>query len=164
MLDIVFGTDTQNENAATGGASLSVHDHQREFLAGNSYSIAEASFNPALRTRAIFLAEEPIGFIMYSTPEPRDDTPGEYGIWRFMIDARYQGKGYGRQSLGLLLAEIGGCGDARRIYISYKPDNASAKHFYASVGFSETGIDDDGEMVAVLSPDRPPVVHLGNEV
>ena len=144
-------------------ACLSVFEHQRDFLADNSYSIAEASFNPSLRTRAIYLEEEPIGFIMYSTPEPGDDPPGEYGVWRFMIESSYQGKGYGRQALNLLLAEIHHCGNAERVYISYKPDNADAKRFYASVGFREIGVDELGEMVAVLSAERPNVRHSTNE-
>jgi diamine N-acetyltransferase len=145
-------------------ACLAVFEHQRDFLASNSYSIAEASFNPLLRTRAIYLGDEPIGFLMYLAPEPNEDPPGEYGIWRFMIESGHQGQGYGRQALELLLDEIRSCDDAQRIYISYKPDNADAKRFYASVGFRENGVDESGEMVAVLSIEQLHAIHSFDRV
>ncbi|ANH68621.1 GNAT family N-acetyltransferase [Mitsuaria sp. 7] len=136
-------------------ACLAVHDHQRDFLASNSYSIAEASFNPALRTRAVFVEDRPVGFIMYVVPEADDDEPGCYGIWRFMIDRACQGFGYGRAALSAVLREIESNGDAIKIFISYKQDNEFAKRFYESFGFEEDGIDSDSnEMVAALDPRR----------
>jgi diamine N-acetyltransferase len=136
-------------------ACLSVHDHQRDFLASNSYSIAEASFNPALRTRAVYVEDRPVGFIMYVVPESDDDEPGCYGIWRFMIDQACQGLGYGRAALSTALREIESNGDASKIFISYKQDNELAKRFYESFGFEEDGVDaDSNEMVAVLDPTR----------
>ncbi len=136
-------------------ACLEVHEHQRGFLASNSYSIAQASFDPALRTRAIYSDGEPVGFAMYCMPEADDDEPGCYYIWRFMIDRAFQGKGYGRIAMALLLEEISGNADAFQIFISYKPENDMAKVFYASFGFVEQGIDpDNGEMVAVIDRRR----------
>jgi diamine N-acetyltransferase len=52
--------------------------------------------------------------------------------------------------MALLLAEIRGFPDARRITICYKPDNDTARRFYASLGFVETQIDALGEMVAEI--------------
>jgi diamine N-acetyltransferase len=130
-------------------ADLRVHAQQRNFLASNCYSIAEASFNPCLITRAVYADAQPVGFMMYVCPEPTAEQ-GEYAIWRFMIAAEQQGKGYGRQALHCLLAEILGHAGVVRILISYWPDNTAAQRFYASFGFRELGIDADGEMVAVL--------------
>ncbi|QTN29384.1 GNAT family N-acetyltransferase [Rhodoferax sp. AJA081-3] len=137
----------ENFEAITG---LNLLDHQRDFLASNSYSIAEASLFPCLATRAVYVDELPVGFMMYAYPEPGEEPPGEYGIWRFMIDSDHQGKGYGRHALALLLAEIQSRGDARRIFISYVPGNQQAQAFYASFGFRELEIDEEGEMVAEL--------------
>lgn len=130
--------------------SLNLLEHQRDFLASNSYSIAEASLFLFLVTRAVYAGELPVGFMMYACPEPGEEPPGEYGIWRFMVDADHQGKGYGRQALALLLAEIRARGDVRRIFISYVPGNQQAQAFYASFGFREMEVDEQGEMVAVL--------------
>ena len=51
----------------------------------------------------------------------------------------------------LLLSEIRGKADARRITICYKPDNATARAFYASLGFIEIDTNELGEVVAEIS-------------
>ncbi|WP_460533482.1 GNAT family N-acetyltransferase [Chitinimonas naiadis] len=126
---------------------LQLLDHQRQYLASNAFSIAEASFHPYCHTRAIYQHEALVGFLMYVSPHEEGDA-GEYAIWRFMIDARHQGKGYGRQAMQGVLAEICSKADAQRISISYSPTNPVAKDFYASFGFVESGLDEDGEMLA----------------
>jgi diamine N-acetyltransferase len=131
-------------------ASLPLLPYQRAYLASNSYSIAQASFFPFLVTRAVYAGERPVGFMMYAKPEPHEDQ-GEFGIWRLMISSDHQSKGYGRKALANLLAEIRSHPGVSRIFISYKPENESAKLFYASFGFREAEIDEEGEMVAVLS-------------
>ena len=73
-----------------------------------------------------------------------------YAIYRLMVDHPRQNQGIGRRAMELLLSEIRACADARRITICYKPDNATARGFYASLGFNETGIDEVGEMVAEI--------------
>nr|WP_297526790.1 GNAT family N-acetyltransferase [uncultured Roseateles sp.] len=133
-------------------ACLEVHEHQRDFLASNAYSIAEASFNDALRPRAILAGSEPVGFVMYVVPEPGDEEPGSYGIWRFMIAGADQGKGYGRAALDVVLREISLHADASKVFISCKPANETAKRLYAAFGFEEIGLEaGTGEMVAVLA-------------
>ena len=67
-----------------------------------------------------------------------------------MVDYPHQNKGIGRRAMELLLEEIRGFADARRITICYKPDNVTARKFYASLGFVETNIDELGEMVAEI--------------
>ena len=132
-------------------SDLPLLPQQREYLASNDYSIAQASFHPAiLHTRAVYGDEEVIGFLMFVSPDA-DDPPGHYQIWRFMIDHRRQGQGHGRAALALALADIRARPDARSIEICYKPGNANAQQFYASMGFVETGMDADGcDMLAVI--------------
>jgi diamine N-acetyltransferase len=127
---------------------LELLPHQEDYLASNSYSIAQASFNPHLQTRAVYADETLVGFMLYATPG-ETGVPGGYSIWRFMVDAQHQGGGIGRQALERLIAEILAHGGVRQIGISYVPDNTAAQRFYASFGFVEQGIDDSGEMVAV---------------
>ena len=87
-------------------SDLPLLPQQRDYLASNDYSIAQASFHPAiLHTRAVYGDEEVIGFLMFVSPDA-DDPPGYYQIWRFMIDHRRQGQGHGRAALALALAEI----------------------------------------------------------
>jgi diamine N-acetyltransferase len=136
-------------------AELELHPHQRAFLASNSYSIAQASFHPNYHTRAICTGSEVIGFMMFVALDG-DDEQGEYSIWRFMIDQRHQGKGHGRAALNTLLDDIRRDPAATKVWISYVPDNALASRFYASFGFVETAIDDEGEMVAFLDLQAAP--------
>ena len=133
-------------------SELPLLPQQRDYLASNDFSIAQASFYPAtMHTRAVYWNEEVIGFLMFVSPDD-DDPPGHYQVWRFMIDHRRQGKGHGRAALALALAEIRTRPDARSIEICYKAGNANAKQFYASVGFVETGLDADGnDMLAVMA-------------
>ncbi|UUZ54573.1 hypothetical protein LP419_40940 [Massilia sp. H-1] len=42
--------------------------------------------------------------------------------------------------------------NAYSIAICYKTDNENGRRFYASLGFVETGLSDDGEMVAEIAP------------
>lgn len=75
-----------------------------------------------------------------------------YEIWRFMIDKRYQGRGYGKEALKLALDFIKTwpCGKADLCWISYNSENEIARKLYSSLGFEETGEMCDDEIVAVL--------------
>ncbi|MDB5746495.1 MAG: family N-acetyltransferase [Massilia sp.] len=121
---------------------------QARFLASNAYSIAQAHDYVDWRPRAIYCDGSPAGFALYDVTG--NDEPGHYAIYRLMVDYPRQNQGIGRRAMELLLSEIRGCADARRITICYKPDNATARGFYASVGFIETDIDELGEMVAEI--------------
>jgi diamine N-acetyltransferase len=126
-------------------ARLELASDQKRLIANNLYSIAESKFDPDARPRAVYAGGKPVGFLMY------DASDGEALIYRFMIDRRHQGKGYGRAALVLAIEEIEALPNVRKVSISYMPDNRVAKAFYASVGFKEAGLDEDGEMMAELT-------------
>lgn len=128
---------------------LRLLDHQRDYVASNAFSIAQASFNPAMQTRAIYAGEELVGFLLYVDLEQAGQ-PGEFGVWRLMIDIRHQGKGYGRRAMQMAVAEIRARGGVRKIWIAYQLDNTKARDLYAGLGFVETEADEDDEMYAVL--------------
>ena len=89
---------------------LEPHEAQNGFVAPNAVSIAQAHFNPAAVFRAIYADEEPVGFIMW---RPEDDGANCF-LWRFMIDRRHQGKGYGREAIALWLKGLPGDGQPRQ--------------------------------------------------
>lgn len=126
---------------------LTVADDQYEYVADNTWSLVESKFNPSYQTRAICLDCKPVGFFMW-VPE----TEHRISIWRFMVDQNYQNKGIGRKALQLALDEIKGSTDIlEEIEICYNPSNPVAKKFYASFGFVEIGMDEDGEdMLAII--------------
>jgi diamine N-acetyltransferase len=140
---------------------LSVHDGQKTFVATNTSSILEAylavtSGHVALPF-AVYADDTLVGFVMFGYGSAGDaDEPqiaaGNYTIWRFMIDRKYQGMGYGKEALAASLDYIRTlpCGEAAYCWLSYAPDNARAKKLYHSAGFAENGEIDDDEIVAVL--------------
>lgn len=125
---------------------LDVSKEQEEYVACNMYSLVESMFNEGYETRAIYLEQEPVGFFMWV-----QESIYKISIWRFMVDKKHQQKGIGRKALKLALDEIRQVTDLKEIEICYDPANPVAKEFYSSFGFTETGMDEDGEdMLAVI--------------
>lgn len=126
---------------------LKVRPEQEAFVANNAVSIAQAYFEPKAWFRAIYAGEEPVGFLMlYDDPE----TP-EYFLWRFMVDAAHQGKGYGKQALNLLVEHVRGRPGATTLGVSYVPGEGSPEGFYRAYGFVPTGEMDGDEAIAQLA-------------
>ena len=124
---------------------LKVSEEQEEFVAANARSIAEAHYAEAAWFRAIYADEAPVGFVMLS------DVPGEYFLWRFMIDARYQGNGYGQRALELLIQYVKTRPNAEEICTSHVKGNDRAGHLYKKVGFEYTGKESGGELMMRLN-------------
>ena len=129
---------------------LELHAAQEDLVAGNAYSLVESKFNPFARPRAIYAGKRIVGFLMYESLEA-EDKPHEAAIYRFMIDKKHQGKGYGRAAFARVLDEIRQDSRIKKISVCYMPDNPVAKTFYESFGFSEVGRDKDGEMIAEMT-------------
>ena len=125
---------------------LPLHAAQRDFIASNADSLALATSHAYIHPRAIYADDELIGFAMYALPGSagRQDT---HVLYRLMIAAPWQGQGFARAALALLLAEMRSRG-ASRVVLYYVPANARARQLYADAGFVETGLDGDGEMMA----------------
>ena len=70
--------------------SLELDAEQEDLVASNLYSIAESRFDPDARPRAVYAGKRIVGFLMY------DVQSRKASIYRFMIDRKHQGKGYGR--------------------------------------------------------------------
>jgi diamine N-acetyltransferase len=127
---------------------MTLPPEQDQYIASNAFSIAQAHYYPEYRPRAIYCDGQPAGFLLYDVAS--GDVPGTYGIYRFMVDHKRQGRGIGRRALELRLADLRAQPDAQRITICYKPDNTVARRLYLACGFAEVGIDADGEMIAEI--------------
>ena len=78
-----------------------------------------------------------------------------YYIWRFMIDKRFQGRGYGKEAFRQILDFIKTRPDGPSDYVllSYGPANEIGKKLYASFGFEEAFLDylhEGDEITAML--------------
>jgi len=129
--------------------NLKVKDEQADFCASNLYSIAESKVEPAAIPVCIYLDGAMVGFILYGPEEYK----GGERMWidRFMIDARYQGRGYGKLALAALLAAIRRDFDFGEVYLSYVPENEIADKLYGGFGFVKTGDFCGDECEAVLT-------------
>jgi diamine N-acetyltransferase len=122
---------------------LKVAPHQEHFVASNAWSLAEAHFEPELPWfRGIYVGETPVGFLMLED-NPEDAT---YTLWRFMIDAQHQGRGYGQQALELLFAHVKTLPGVAVVYTSCVPAAGGPGPFYEKLGFVYTGEEEGGEL------------------
>lgn len=112
---------------------LSVKDDQKRFVAPNENALALAFAHKEMKPRAIYSDEQMVGLIMFA----RDPDDGVYYINRLMIDEKYQGNGFGKQALNLLLEQLRDKG-VNYVDILHKPDNHSAIRIYRELGFIET--------------------------
>jgi len=126
--------------------ALEVRPEQRGFVAPNAVSIAEAYFEPNAWFRAVCAGETPIGFVMLDEDLEKE----EYFLWRFMVAAEHQVKGYGRRALDLVGEHVRGLPGARELVSSYVPGDDGPGGFYRRYGFVETGEVDEGERVIRL--------------
>ena len=125
---------------------LAVGPGQERFVAPNAVSIAQAHFEPKAWFRAIYAGAEPVGFLMLYENHEKP----EYFLWRLMIAAEHQGKGYGRRALELLVDRVRGLPGATQLGTSYVPGEGGPEGFYKRFGFTDTGEVDDGEAVCRL--------------
>jgi diamine N-acetyltransferase len=131
---------------------LSVTEYQNRFVAPNAVSLAQALFAPEAWYRAIYLGDEPVGFVMLSDEsllQPMPDDP-KVGVWRFMVDAKHQRKGIGRAAMGLVIEHVRRKGIFRKLWLSYVPGEGGPEPLYRSLGFEPTGEVDEGEVVMEL--------------
>ncbi|GAB6926226.1 GNAT family N-acetyltransferase [Paenibacillus sp. JCM 10914] len=131
----------------TQSIRLKAKTEQQSFIAPNLYSIAQVQFLDNFEAMAIYDDTTMVGFTMYG----KDSDDGHYWMYRFMIDADYQGKGYGKQALQLVMEAIRNKPDRTdMMMLSYEPGNELGRQIYAKAGFEEIGITSwsEGEVVA----------------
>ena len=64
-------------------------------------------------------------------------TRSSYYIWRFMLDERYQGKGYGRKAAALAIHILKTADSEKPIKLSTEACNEKAQGLYLSLGFQK---------------------------
>ncbi len=121
--------------------NLDVAPEQRGYVAPNAVSIAQAHFQPRAWFRAVYAAETPVGFVMLDI----DPESEEYFLWRFMIAADQQVRGYGRRALDLVVEHVRRLPGATTLVSSYVPGEHGPRDFYLRYGFIETGEVEGGE-------------------
>ena len=143
--------DFRRISAATVGdvcdLSETLSPAQREMVADNGTSIAEAHFSENAWFRAIYADEELAGFVMLHIGADHDDgidCPGAF-LWRLMIAGPFQGKGLGRKVIARLVRDLRARGFTA-LHTSCGLGEGSPEGFYKGLGFLPTGDTYDEEI------------------
>lgn len=127
-----------NENNFMQAVSLKVHPEQRTYVQSASMILARAYAYRDQRgcVWALYEDHELVGLAMMHDLE---EEPACYHLCQFMIDASQQGKGYGQQTLRLILEKCRRERKFPRVEVCVKKENTAAIHVYEKAGFRDTG-------------------------
>ena len=127
---------------------LAVSDEQKQYVANSTTILARAYAYRNARSRAyiIYNDDAPIGMGLYHD-EPEFDA---YIFSELFIDARYQGKGYGKEATQMVLDAMKADGKYNKVVLCYLEGNEAAKRLYEKFGFVETDRDEDEIIMELL--------------
>ncbi len=124
-------------------ASLSVKDSQKDYLAPAIGILARGYVYRNCNPR-IFVIENDEIIVGVALVREFDEEPLGYDLQQFMIDQRYQGKGYGSQALELILKELKKEHHYDHVEVCVKKTDEVAINLYKKYGFVDSGyIDKD---------------------
>ena len=139
-----------DENNWTAFAALRVTDEQQTFLDNPIGILARGYVYRAQNARVfgIVAGGQAVGLALV---KDLDEEPACYDLQQFMIDGRYQGRGYGGEALRLILAELAQEGKYGCAEVCVKSADAAALRLYMHTGFRDTGF---------VDPDAPDCLNL----
>ena len=124
-------------------ASLTVKDSQKEFLAPAIGILARGYVYRDCNAR-VFAIENDDTIVGVALTREFTDEPLGYDLQQFMIDQRFQRKGYGSAALGLILDELRKEAHFDHVEVCVKKEDAAAIHLYQKYGFVDSGyVDED---------------------
>ncbi|HEY6629606.1 MAG TPA: GNAT family N-acetyltransferase [Acidimicrobiia bacterium] len=128
---------------------IDVAPSQQGFVARNAWSLAQALTEPEVAwPRAIVADSVVVGFLMLEI-DPNDEDDRAFFLWRLMVGAEYQGRGFGSLAVAAACDEVRGRGGTE-LYTSWVEGDGGPGPFYLKLGFVPTGEIDDGETVGRL--------------
>ncbi len=139
-----------NEENWEEAVRLSVAEDQKGYLDTSAGILARGYAYRAVRARVIGISdgEKLVGLALV---KDMDEEPACYDLQQFMIDRRYQGRGFGTGALRLILA---GLAEERKYpcaEVCVNKNDAAALRVYEKAGFTDTGY---------IDPDLPDCLNL----
>ncbi len=117
---------------------LHVSEAQTAFVPTVAEALAQAwVYKDTAYPFAVYADGEPVGFVMLGYYELRD----QYTVWKFLIDERYQQRGYGKAALRLAIAWLREKFGVSEVFLGCAHENRIAEKLYASAGFERTGFE-----------------------
>jgi diamine N-acetyltransferase len=115
--------------------ALKVSEGQRNFVAPNAYSLAQAAYEPDTYPMGILADGALAGFVMYDF----DSDANLWNMCRLMVDEKHQKKGIGEKAIRLLLDYVTARHGHVEFHTSAEPENGVAIALYEKLGFEKTG-------------------------
>jgi histidinol dehydrogenase len=147
---VVFSVRPVDRSNAEAVMKLQVAPGQRSFVAPVDRSLAQVAYEPCGRAMAMFDGEQAVGMmLLYDVRKDEEEPANQLYVWRLLVDARFQKRGYGRLAMAWVVDEARREGYAE-VGLSHvdKPGHAGA--FYEKLGFAYTGEVDEGERKMLL--------------
>lgn len=141
MSEITISLIPLNEEIKATYLSLQVYNHQSAFVESPEVSLADLekhAWNIAWTIECIYAGEHMVGYAMHGMNRYK-----EAWLDRFMIDRRYQGRGYGTKALTALLHKMETTyTDRKAILLSVEKHNEKVIKLYERFGFRMTDMMD----------------------
>ena len=131
-----------DENNWTAFAALRVTDEQQTFLDNPIGILARGYVYRAQNARVfgIVAGGQAVGLALV---KDLDEEPACYDLQQFMIDRRFQGRGFGTEALWQLLALLEREGRYPCVEVCVHHADAPALRVYEKIGFADTGYVDE---------------------
>ena len=124
-------------------ASLSVKEEQKGYVAPAIGILARGYVYRDCNVK-IYAFENDGTIVGTALVREFTDEPLGYDLQQFMVDKRYQGKGYGSQALQLILDELRKEGHYDHVELCVKKADTEAIRLYEKHGFVDSGyVDED---------------------
>ena len=135
----------------TQAEALYLLPRQTGFIESVSECLEEADKVKEWKPVGIYNNNNLVGFAMYGyflEPQPL----GRVWLDRFLIDSRYQGRGYGETAVIALLNRLKNEYKCNKVYLSVYDDNEVAISLYKKIGFKFNGeLDTNGEKIMIYT-------------
>ena len=123
-------------------ASLNVKDEQKEYLAPLIGILARGYVYRNCNAK-VFVIENDGVIVGVALVREFTDEPLGYDLQQFMIDERYQGKGYGSAALALTLNALRREAHYDHVEVCVKKKDVEAIRLYEQHGFTDSGYIDE---------------------
>lgn len=122
---------------------LEVTETQKTFIPSNLYSMEESKSEKRMKILGIYKEDIMVGFASYIL-----DEEGDMNLYKLMIDKHYQGNGYGKKALRILMDIMKNITEKKEIWLSLHPDNMVSIKLYSGYGFNQeiTGLESENEI------------------
>lgn len=116
-----------------------------KWVTSTAFSIVQSVYEPEWESRLILDDETVVGFVFYGWWQKKNAPL----FCRYAIDIDFQGKGYGRAALPIIVDEMMRQYQTHTIFLTLEKANERAIRLYTGFGFVPTGESDEGEEIYV---------------